>query len=236
MAYSYNPQSGKWSHSPTPAAKPSSSSGGSKSSGGGGSSAPAVSGGEDLDVGGSALQSVGSNLKASTGDKDSSQGASEKKYNEIEYTSLEGQLSYIVTETTIKLKAGDTVTLAGIGKYLSGNYYVKSVTHNIGSSGYSHSAVVIKTDFGKTLKSSSTTSQAKDGGEGAKKEETKVAPTPQSSTTPKRTYTVKKGDCLWNIAKKELGSGSDWRKIYDANTGQLTNPDLIYPGQQLVIP
>ena len=52
-----------------------------------------------------------------------------------------------------------------------------------------------------------------------------------------RTYTVKKGDCLWNIAKAFYGSGSQWRKIYDANRGVIGgNPNLIYPGQVFTIP
>lgn len=50
-------------------------------------------------------------------------------------------------------------------------------------------------------------------------------------------YTVKSGDCLWNIAKKEYGDGSRWREIYEANKGVLgTNPNLIYPGQVITIP
>lgn len=53
--------------------------------------------------------------------------------------------------------------------------------------------------------------------------------TPQS-------YTVQKGDCLWSIAKRFYGSGSAYTKIYDANRGQIKNPNLIYPGQVLVIP
>lgn len=57
-----------------------------------------------------------------------------------------------------------------------------------------------------------------------------------NTTTPK-TYTVKKGDCLWNIAKSLYGSGADYTKIYDANKGTVGgNPNLIYPGQVLTIP
>ena len=66
--------------------------------------------------------------------------------------------------------------------------------------------------------------------------ETPVASTPAASTTPERTYTVVKGDCLWNIAKKYYGDGSQWNKIYDANTGKIANPNLIYPGQVFGIP
>lgn len=50
------------------------------------------------------------------------------------------------------------------------------------------------------------------------------------------TYTVKKGDCLWNIAKKYYGDGSLYTKIYEANKSQIKNPNLIYPDQTFVIP
>lgn len=50
------------------------------------------------------------------------------------------------------------------------------------------------------------------------------------------TYIVKKGDCLWKIAQKYYGSGSQYKKIYDANKSIIKNPNLIYPGQVLTIP
>ena len=57
------------------------------------------------------------------------------------------------------------------------------------------------------------------------------------NTTPPKTYTVKKGDCLWNIAKSFYGSGAQYTKIYDANKGTIGgNPNLIYAGQVLTIP
>ena len=45
-------------------------------------------------------------------------------------------------------------------------------------------------------------------------------------------------DCLWNIAKKPrfYGDPWKWKRIYKANTDKIKDPDLIYPGQQLVIP
>jgi LysM repeat protein len=49
-------------------------------------------------------------------------------------------------------------------------------------------------------------------------------------------YTVVKGDCLWNIAKKFYGKGSLYTKIYNANKDKIKNPSLIYPGQVLTIP
>ena len=64
------------------------------------------------------------------------------------------------------------------------------------------------------------------------KEEARV----DNSVQPK-TYTVKSGDCLWNIAKQFYGSGSDYTKIYNANKGTIGgNPNLISPGQVLTLP
>lgn len=60
--------------------------------------------------------------------------------------------------------------------------------------------------------------------------------TPAKTTAAKRTYTVKRGDSLSAIAKKYYGSFSKWPTIYNANRNQIKNPDLIYPGQVLVIP
>ena len=52
-----------------------------------------------------------------------------------------------------------------------------------------------------------------------------------------KTYTVKKGDCLWNIAQKLLGKGARWQEIYKLNKKVIgSNPNLIYPGQVYVIP
>jgi nucleoid-associated protein YgaU len=51
-------------------------------------------------------------------------------------------------------------------------------------------------------------------------------------------YTVVKGDCLWNIAKKKdhYGNGFAWPVIYKANRDKIKNPDLIYPAQVFSIP
>lgn len=45
------------------------------------------------------------------------------------------------------------------------------------------------------------------------------------------TYTVKKGDCLINICKKELGDANKWKEI--AKLNNLENANKIYPGQVL---
>ena len=53
---------------------------------------------------------------------------------------------------------------------------------------------------------------------------------------PAQTYTVNKGDTLSKIAKEFYGSANRWHEIYDANRDQISNPDLIKPGQVLKIP
>jgi nucleoid-associated protein YgaU len=49
-------------------------------------------------------------------------------------------------------------------------------------------------------------------------------------------YTVKTGEWLWDIARKEYGTAIGWFRIYEANRAKIKNPDLIYPGQQFIIP
>ena len=90
-----------------------------------------------------------------------------------------------------------------------------------------------------------------------KKEST--TPPPSTSTSPttrptenktdtSKTYIVKSGDCLWNIAKSFYGDGSKYTVIYNANKAEIeataksrgyassSNGHWIFPGQKLVIP
>lgn len=62
------------------------------------------------------------------------------------------------------------------------------------------------------------------------------APRPEQRARPEA-YEVRSGDTLWHIAKKTLGSGDQWRSLYELNQDLLgPDPNLIYPGQTLVIP
>ena len=49
-------------------------------------------------------------------------------------------------------------------------------------------------------------------------------------------YPVQKGDSLSKIAQHQYGDGKKWKTIFEANRDQITNPDLIHPGQVLKIP
>jgi nucleoid-associated protein YgaU len=51
-----------------------------------------------------------------------------------------------------------------------------------------------------------------------------------------KTYTVKKGDTLSEIAQQHYGKASDFKKIFEANRDVLSDPDKIKPGQVLKLP
>jgi nucleoid-associated protein YgaU len=46
-------------------------------------------------------------------------------------------------------------------------------------------------------------------------------------------YTVQSGDSLSKIGSHY---GVPWKEIYEANSGEISDPDKIYPGQKLRIP
>ncbi|MCH1953684.1 LysM peptidoglycan-binding domain-containing protein [Enterocloster sp. OA13] len=69
---------------------------------------------------------------------------------------------------------------------------------------------------------------------------TPTAETPQDDRPAEqpqaRTYTVQGGDCLWNIAKKQLGDGGRWKEIHNLNLDKISNPNKINTGQVLTMP
>ncbi len=84
-----------------------------------------------------------------------------------------------------------------------------------------------------------------------RKSDKSVTPTPLKDTPPAentqrpapptpKTYTVKKGDCLWKIAQQYYGNGADYTKIQAANSAVIakhgSNPIMIWPGDVLTIP
>ena len=66
-------------------------------------------------------------------------------------------------------------------------------------------------------------------------EQAQQAPAPAPAATPApQTYTVQRGDTVSAIAKRFYGHAGEDRRIAAVNN--IANPDLIHPGQQLVIP
>jgi nucleoid-associated protein YgaU len=49
-------------------------------------------------------------------------------------------------------------------------------------------------------------------------------------------YIVKAGDSLSKIAKHLWGDAQQWNRLYEANKDQIRDPNLIHPGQKLIIP
>ncbi|MDE6601171.1 MAG: LysM peptidoglycan-binding domain-containing protein [Lachnospiraceae bacterium] len=50
------------------------------------------------------------------------------------------------------------------------------------------------------------------------------------------TYRVKQGDTLWDIAEKQYGTGSRYTDLVEMNRDTLYDPNLILPGQRLILP
>jgi nucleoid-associated protein YgaU len=67
-------------------------------------------------------------------------------------------------------------------------------------------------------------------------EEVPASAPPPTAAAP--TWTVEPGDHLWSVAERVVGPDGDvaayWRRLLEANP--LPDPDLIFPGQTLVLP
>ncbi|EGO87218.1 LysM peptidoglycan-binding domain-containing protein [Clostridium botulinum] len=84
-------------------------------------------------------------------------------------------------------------------------------------------------EYRKVVAKSVNTFKASNGGKSKVVTQKPRTVTKKPSTGIK--YTVKKGDCLWNIAKRFYGNGMRYKSI--ARKNNIKNPNLIYPGQVL---
>jgi len=53
---------------------------------------------------------------------------------------------------------------------------------------------------------------------------------------PENFILIKPGDMLWTIAYRLYGDPFKYIQIFEENKDQITNPDLIFPGQLFSIP
>lgn len=92
----------------------------------------------------------------------------------------------------------------------------------------------------KTTANTSTTTKKTTTTAAKPKATVKTTRTTEKSPAPtkNKTYKVKSGDCLWNIAKYFYGDGSKYMTIYNANPNVFKgrSPNLIYVGEVLTIP
>ena len=64
-----------------------------------------------------------------------------------------------------------------------------------------------------------------------------TAETSSGASVPRvQAVTVQKGDTLWAISQARYGSGFLYVRVFEANKGDIRNPDLIYPGQIFTLP
>ena len=78
------------------------------------------------------------------------------------------------------------------------------------------------------------TPQVTASGPGRQVAATQGAPSTTQGT--KEVYTIRRGDTLWAIAKRHLGSGLRYTTIFQDNREKINNPDLIHPQQEVTIP
>ncbi|MCL1922920.1 MAG: LysM peptidoglycan-binding domain-containing protein [Propionibacteriaceae bacterium] len=52
----------------------------------------------------------------------------------------------------------------------------------------------------------------------------------------RETIIVHHGDSLWSLAQQHLGDGERWKDLAEANPTQVSNPRVIEPGWELVLP
>lgn len=107
----------------------------------------------------------------------------DKEYIEAEFNVLTGDLVLTSTEKSIRLKVNDTVKIEGLGKYLSGLYFVSAIRRSLTKDGgYSHTLSLIKNGFGSSVK---------------KAQPVVVEPVPErKEEVPKEAPAIKKGDSV----------------------------------------
>lgn len=141
MAWTYN--NGNWTHtgndsSSSSSSNRNSSSASSRNSSSGGSSAA------------SKKLNSSPNLVPEYSDNNDSTKTKDNATKEIEINILEGTLT--VTTPIPKLKSKSTIFLTGLGRNLTGLYYVSKVVQKITSSGYTQTLTLSKSGFGDSLK------------------------------------------------------------------------------------
>ena len=57
-----------------------------------------------------------------------------------------------------------------------------------------------------------------------------------SEAPPPRLHVVARGETLSGIALDELGEANRWPEIFDLNRAIVSNPDVIFPDQVLLLP
>ena len=153
-----------------------------------------------------------------------------------EVNTLEGSVT--LREPDLSIQPQKTVRLEHIGSALTGLYYIEEVSIEVSANGVTQSLKLSRNGFTDTIMMNNAVaptdkSKVNIPGGSAPYEKVPQAKIPEKSH---KVYAVKKGDNLSSIAKSKYGKESQWTKIYEANKSKVKNPNLIYPGQKLIIP
>lgn len=106
-------------------------------------------------VSGSSNSSSGSSPSSDSTQVNSSDTA-KKAQAVLEYNTLTGELVLRLCTNSLKVKVNKTITLSGVGKYLSGQYYVEGVKYTLSANNqFEIACTLIKTGFGDNLKAAS---------------------------------------------------------------------------------
>lgn len=201
---------------------------------------------------------TGSTMTTPTTDPKTAAGKAAKKKNKTEYYTLSGNLKLLPNEDTIKLKPNNVVKLKNLGQYLSGKYYIASVTRTIDNNGYAQELELYKpnfrqqfkekkkTDNSKTKKKSKTTGRVKSNNaksrgvalRSVESEGVNLASTEaEVSTKGLRIHTISSAsETLWVLAKRYYNDSTKWKDIYILNNGEKPDPLNLKIGMKLVIP
>ena len=153
-----------------------------------------------------------------------------------EVNTLEGNVT--LREPDLSIEPQKTIRLEHIGSALTGLYYIEEVSIEVSANGVTQSLKLSRNGFTDTIMMNNAVaptdkSKVNIPGGSAPYEKVPQAKIPEKSH---KVYAVKKGDNLSSIAKGKYGKESQWTKIYEANKSKIKNPNLIYPGQKLIIP
>ena len=152
-----------------------------------------------------------------------------------EVNTLEGDVT--LREPDLSIEPQKTIRLEHIGSALTGLYYIEEVSIEVSANGVTQSLKLSRNGFTDTIMMNNAVaptdkSKVKIPGSRAP-ERVPQARAPEASS---KIYSVKKGDNLSSISKSKYGKESQWTKIYEANKSTVKNPNLIHPGQKLIIP
>jgi len=114
---------------------------------------------------------------------------------------------------------------AGIPHHTSGLYLITEIIDEIQGGEYTTELGLIKNavPVGSSQKTGSNVNKT-----------APKATSSSSSSSKEQYYVVKKGDTLWDIARKYYGKGSLYTEILKKNP-QIKNPNKIYPGMKIKI-